>query len=114
MMRITEERHEDISVLRLVGRLELDLGDTVLRDYVDRLVREGRMKMLLDLTDVIRMDSAGIGMLVGKYLAVQRRGGVMKLLHPTNRTTRLLNITKLAGVFEIFETEAEALGSFSR
>ena len=112
LMRIAERRVGDIIVLRLSGRLELDAGDTVLRDYVNRLVESGCVKLLLDLTDVIRMDSAGIGMLVGKYLTAKKRGGTIKLLHLTDRTSRLLNITKLASVFEIFAEEDQALASF--
>ena len=112
LMRITERRVADVTILQLDGRLELDNGDTVLRDYVHRLVEEGRVNLILDLTNVTRMDSAGIGMLVGKYLTVKRRGGSIKLVHLTNRTSRLLNITRLATVFEIFDGEDQALQSF--
>src|SRR6185295_241371 len=98
-MKITERQAGDVTVLQLAGHLELDSGDTVLRDHVNRLVEEGHVNLLLDLTDVTRLDSAGIGMLVGKYLTVRKRGGTMKLLHLTDRTSRLLNITKLATVF---------------
>ena len=112
LMRITERRVAEVTILQLDGRLELDNGDTVLRDYVNRLVEEGRINLVLDLTDVVRMDSAGIGMLVGKYLTVKRRGGTIKLVHVTTRTSRLLNITKLASVFEIYEREDQALQSF--
>lgn len=112
LMRITERRVAEVTILDLDGRLELDNGDTVLRDFVNRLVEEGRINLVLDLTNVVRMDSAGIGMLVGKYLTVKRRGGTIKLVHLTNRTSRLLNITKLASVFEVYEREDQALQSF--
>lgn len=112
LMQITERRVGAVTVLRLAGRLELDNGDTVLRDCINRLVDEGRLHLVLDLTEVVRLDSAGIGMLVGKYLTVRKRGGTMKLLHLTDRTSRLLNITKLATVFEIFEHEDHAVRSF--
>lgn len=113
LMRIAERRVADVTILQLAGRLELDDGDTVLRDHVNRLAEEGRVNLILDLTDVTRLDSAGIGMLVGKYLTVRKRGGTIKLLHLTDRTSRLLNITKLASVFEIFEQEDQAVRSFS-
>jgi anti-sigma B factor antagonist len=111
-MQITERRVADVTILRLAGRLELEAGDTVLRDHVNGLVEEGRVNLLLDLTDVTRLDSAGIGMLVGKYLSAKRRGGALKLLHLTDRTNRLLNITRLAAVFEVFDEEDQAVRSF--
>jgi anti-sigma B factor antagonist len=110
---IAEERAGDITILRMAGRLELDEGDIVFRNYVDGLVAEGRLKIVLDLKDVIRIDSAGIGMLVSKYLSTQKRGGTMKLLHLTRHSDHLMDITRLTSVFEIFDDEAEALRSFA-
>jgi anti-sigma B factor antagonist len=69
-----------------------------------------RTRLVLDQRGA--SDSAGIGMLVGKYLTVKRRGGTMKLVHLTDRTSRLLNITKLASVFEVYDREEQALQSF--
>jgi anti-sigma B factor antagonist len=112
-MEIVEQRVGDVTILRLKGRLELDDGDVVLREHVDRLVAQGRVNVVLDMTDVTRMDSAGIGMLVGKYMTVKNRGGTLRLLHLTERTSRLLHVTRLETVFEIFEQEDEAIHSFS-
>jgi anti-sigma B factor antagonist len=111
-IRLSEEHAGDVTILRMSGRLELDQGDLDFRDCVNRLVANGRLKILLDLRDVTRIDSAGIGMLVSKYLTTTRLGGAMKLLHLTARSDHLMDITRLATVFEIFEDEAEALRSF--
>ena len=104
-MEIVEQRVGNVTILRLKGRLELDDGDIILR--------EGCVNLVLDMTDVTRMDSAGIGMLVGKYMTVKNRGGMLRLLHLTDRTSRLLHVTRLETVFEIFEEEDAALKAFS-
>ena len=111
-IHITEERDDEVTILRMTGRLELDDGDIVFRNHVDRLVSEGRVKIVLDLKDVVRIDSAGLGMLVSKYVSTRRRGGTLKLLHLTQRSDHLMGITRLATIFEIFDDEAEALRSF--
>ena len=111
-MEIVEDRVEDVTILRLKGRLELDDGDMVLREHVHKLVEEGRVNLVLDMTDVTRMDSAGIGMLVAKYMTVKNRGGMLRLLHLTERTSRLLHVTRLETVFEIFEREDAAIQAF--
>ena len=113
-VRITEERVGDITVLRMSGRLELEEGDLAFRDYVNNLVADGRVKIVLDLKQVTRIDSAGIGMLVSKYLSTKRCGGTMKLLHLTRHSDHLMDITRLATVFEIFDDEVEALRSFEK
>ena len=109
---ITERRIDDVTILELDGRLVLEEGEAPLRDCVDRLVSEGRTRIVLDLRRVTRLDSAGIGMLVCKYLTVFRRGGALKLLHPTPRAEELLRMTRLSTVFETFESEEEAIRSF--
>ena len=112
-LTITEVQVGDVTVLRLSGRLELEEGDLDFRDHVDRLVAGGRLKILLDLKAVTRIDSAGIGMLVSKYLSTQKRGGTIKLLQLTRRSDHLMDITRLATVFEIFDDEADAVRSFA-
>lgn len=99
-MEIVERRVGDVTILRLIGRLELDAGDVVLRDHVNRLVEEGRVDLVLDMSEVT-VDSAGIGMLVAKYLTVRKRGGRFRLMNVTERTSRLLHVTRLESVFEI-------------
>jgi anti-sigma B factor antagonist len=113
-MQISERRVGDVTILELEGRLILgDEGELPLRDCVNRLVAEQRTKILLDLRKVTRLDSAGVGMLVSKYLTAQRSGGRVKLLHLTSRSDQLMRITRLAGVVEVFESEDEALNSFA-
>ena len=109
---IAEVQVGDITILRMSGRLELEEGDLVFRDCINRLVDEGRSKILLDLKAVTRIDSAGIGMLVSKYLSTRKNGGTIKLLHLTRHSDHLMDITRLTNIFEIFDDEAEALKSF--
>lgn len=111
-MKIAETQVGDVTILRLTGRLELEEGDLVFRDYVNRLVAEGRVKIVLDLKDVTHIDSAGLGMLVSKYVSTRNRDGTIKLLNLTRRSHHLMGITRLATVFEIFDEEADALRSF--
>lgn len=111
-MKIAETQVGDVTILRLTGRLELEEGDLVFRDYVNRLVAEGRVKIVLDLKDVTHIDSAGLGMLVSKYVSTRNRDGTIKLLNLTGRSNHLMGITRLATVFEIFDEEADALRSF--
>jgi anti-anti-sigma factor len=111
-MRIVERRIGDVTILQLIGRLELEDGDTILRDTINGLVADGRVKLVLDMKEVTRLDSAGIGMLVSKFLTARRNGGSLKILNPTARTDHLMEITKLTTIFEIFDDEEAAVRSF--
>jgi anti-sigma B factor antagonist len=111
-MRIVERRVADVTVLLLDGRLILDDGDRPVRDYIDQLLQQGRVQIVIDMGKVTRLDSAGIGILISKYLSALRRNGNIKLLNLTSRSSYLMDITKLSTVFEIFDTEEEAIRSF--
>ena len=95
------------------GRITLGEGDELLKDKVNSLVNQGRKKIVLNLAEVPYIDSAGLGEIVRTYTTVSRQGGSLKLLNLTKRITDLLAITKLLTVFETFESEDEAVQSFS-
>ena len=111
-IQISERRTGDVTVLALSGEMLVDDGDVALRQRVHELVDEGRVKILVDLAAITHIDSAGVGMMVAKQKTVRERGGDVKLLHLTSRSQRLLSLMKLASIFEVFESEDEAVKSF--
>ena len=112
-MQIEERAVGDVVVLDLKGRVTLGEGDELLKDKVNSLVNQGHKKIVLNLADVPYIDSAGLGEIVRTYTTVSRQGGSLKLLNLTKRITDLLSITKLLTVFETFDSENEAVQSFS-
>jgi anti-sigma B factor antagonist len=111
-LQIVERRTGDVSILDLKGRIVLGEGDAPLRDAVEQLLGQGRAKIVLNLHDVTYIDSAGIGVMVGRLLTVRRKGGDIKLMHLTARSHRVMTITKLLTVFDAFVDEAQAVASF--
>jgi anti-sigma B factor antagonist len=112
-LEISESVAGDVTVLKLTGRLVADEEDIFFARHVDRLVAAGRVQIVVDFRDVTTIDSGGVGTLVAKLLSVRRRGGDIRLLQVTNRTRRVLEITRLLSVFTIFEWREEAIGSFA-
>lgn len=111
-LAIAERRADTVTILELAGRLIVDDGDRALREYIDSLVRSGRTQVLLDMKAVSYVDSGGVGALVSKYLTLKKAGGDLKLLHLNRRSGRVLEITRLVEVFDVFESERDALRSF--
>jgi anti-sigma B factor antagonist len=112
-MEIDERAMGDVMVLDLKGRITLGEGDELLKDKVNSLVNQGHRKVVLNLAEVPYIDSAGLGEIVRTYTTVSRQGGSLKLLNLTKRITDLLSITKLLTVFETFDSEQDAIKSFS-
>ena len=112
-MEIDERPTGEVIILDLKGKLTIGEGDELLKGKVNSLVQQGHRKLLLNLKGVPYADSAGLGEIVHTYTTVNRQGGKLKLLHLTKRIEDLLSITKLLTVFETFESEQEAVQSFS-
>ena len=111
-MQITERSVGGVTVLDLNGKILLGEGDDVLRDSVRGVIAAGGRKLLLNLGEVPYVDSAGLGELVRCHTRMVQAGGSVKLLNLTARMQDLLQITKLVTVFETFESEDSAVGSF--
>jgi anti-sigma B factor antagonist len=112
-MQIEERSAGDVTVLDLKGKMTLGEGDEQLRDKINSLVQQGHRKIVLNLEGVPYLDSAGLGEIVRTYTTISRQGGSLKLLNLTKRITDLLSITKLLTVFETYDSEADAVRSFS-
>jgi anti-sigma B factor antagonist len=112
-MEIAERTVSEVTVLDLKGKMTLGEGDELLKDKINSLLSQGKKKLVLNLEGVPYIDSAGLGEIVRTYTTVSRQGGSLKLLNLTKRIEDLLSITKLLTVFETFDTEPEAIQSFS-
>jgi anti-sigma B factor antagonist len=112
-MEIQERTLQDVVVLDLKGKLTIGEGDELLKERISNLVQQGHRKLLLNLEGVPYVDSAGLGEIVRTYTTVSRQGGKLKLVNLTKRITDLLSITKLLTVFETYDSEDEAVNSFS-
>jgi len=113
-VNISERTVGDVVIVEVSGKITLgDGGDMALKDKMGSLIQQGQKKVLLNLGDVSYVDSAGLGEIVQSYATVTKNGGALKLLNVTKRIKDLLSITKLLTVFDTFDSEAEALASFS-
>jgi anti-sigma B factor antagonist len=111
-MEITERDVGEVVILELKGRLVLEEVEADLRRAIDGLIEQGRVSLILNLQEVVYIDSAGLGFLVSKYVSLHRRGGDLKLVSMTPRVAHVLEITRLSSVFASCPSEEEALRQF--
>jgi anti-sigma B factor antagonist len=112
-LNISERQAGDVTILDMNGKITIGEGSVALRTAVRRLLEEGKKKILLNLAGVGYIDSSGIGELVSSYTAIGKENGQLKLLNLTQKLEDLLTITKLLTVFDVYDSEEEALSSFS-
>jgi len=112
-LTINSRQAGDVTILDLSGKITIGEGSVQLREAVRGLLESGNKKVLLNLGDVSYVDSSGIGELVSSYTTTSNTGGQLKLLNLTKKIQDLLMITKLLTVFQVYDSEQEAVASFS-
>lgn len=96
--------HEGTTILRLSGPLTLST-----MFGFQTAVREDRSpKLILELSGVPYIDSAGIGCLVGAHVSRQNRDRSVALVGLNSRVRTALEVTRVAQLFTIYDSEAEA------
>ncbi len=65
------------------------------------------------MQEVTTIDSSGIGELVGCYTSVTNKGGKLKLLGLPPKISDVLTVTQLITVFDVYESEPEALATYA-
>ena len=112
-MEIHTRKVGDVHVLDISGKIVLGDATKTIRHTISDLLVNGGNKIVLNLTDVNYIDSSGIGELVRTYTTVINEGKQLKLLNLTKKVRELLVITKLLTVFQVFESERDAVASFA-
>ena len=111
-MHVEIRQAGEVVVLDLKGKLTAGLGDQILRDSLRELFAQRWLRILINLSEVTFMDSAGVGELVAGLRAAQKQGALLKLLNANERVHSTLYIARLLPVFELYRDEQEALESF--
>jgi anti-sigma B factor antagonist len=111
-LAISSREVDGVTVLELSGRITLGEGSVQLRDAIRDSIAKGQRNILVDLGEVSYIDSSGLGELVSAYTTARNQGAKLKLLKLTKKVHDLLQLTKLYTVFDIYDDEASAIGSY--
>src|SRR4030081_934035 len=109
---MTYREVEGVSVVALDGRIVLGEESNALREKVKSLIAEGKKKVVLNMDNITFIDSAGLGTLVAAHHSAKSQGAALKLCHLGAKFQEVLQITKLLTVFDVYNSESEAVASF--
>ena len=102
----------DVAVVELAG--EMDMYTTPkAREAVDALLEGKTYRLAIDLSRTVYLDSTALGMLKGTFDRCRTRGGGLRLVNPTVRIRRVLEITGLLTVFPVDESVEQAVATLT-
>ncbi len=100
------------TLVRLSGRIDGSVAPE-LGAQLRALTDSGRCKLVLNMKDVTYTSSAALRELISAWKTCRRwNRGDMRLAEVNPNIKKVLDLTGLMTQFELFETEAEAVGSF--
>jgi anti-sigma B factor antagonist len=112
-LQISIRESDDVRILDLRGRATIDAGESeLLERRLQKLVANGARKLLLNLTDLTRVDSSGISVIVGTCVSLRRQGGDLRMLCPSGPVLEVFRVLHLLEAIPSFQDEAQALASF--
>jgi anti-sigma B factor antagonist len=110
-MDISVESFKRVDLVNVSGRVDSSNAPQ-LDSRLKELVNDGRYSLVLNLSAVDYMSSAGLRSLVSALRDCKKRGGDVRLAQPSERVAEVLSLAGLDSVFQVYENSTEAVGSY--
>ncbi len=111
-LQISSRESAGVTIIDLDGRATLGADNSLLQNFLRKLIAGGARNLLLNLVNLTQLDSSGIGTIAAAFVSLSRQGGSLKLLRPRGRVRTALDALKWFDYIPSFEDEAQALASF--
>lgn len=108
-IRIREQ--DNVYILDIDGRIDINSSEII--EMVGWLVNSGKLNIILNLENVDMVDYNGLSIMAIAYKNIINHKGKLRLLNPPLSMTEMIKVVKLDTVFEIFQDEETAIGSFA-
>jgi anti-sigma B factor antagonist len=103
--------NNNVTLVQVNGRVDSTNANS-LGDALTGEIENGHTKIVLDLSSVEYMSSAGLREIVAAYKRVKRNAGDVRIAQPSYRVLEVLEVAGLDTIFQIYSTQLEAVGSY--
>ena len=110
-MQVKIEEKDGIKICYAEGDIDINSSPQVKKSF-DKLTQTKSPKVIINLEKVGYIDSSGLATLVEILKNFRGFGGKLKLCNLSNKVRSLFEITKLEKLFDIKDSEAEAISTF--
>ena len=111
-MKIGMRKAGKVQIVDLCGDIATGRGNLPVQDTVQDLLDKGEKRIVLNLKQVRWIDSGGLGLLIVLKKRSTQAGADVKLLMPSKKVHDLFTMVRLNEIYEILDSELDAVGSF--
>lgn len=111
MVEINVSNRALVTLIEVSGRVD-SMTANQMGSALGTQISDGRVRLVLDLSDVDYMSSAGLREIVTALKSVKRASGDLRIAQPSDRVREVLAMSGLDTIFRIYETQAEAVESY--
>jgi anti-sigma B factor antagonist len=110
-MEITVSELRRVTMLEVSGRVD-STNATQLGEVLSSQIDAGRYQLVLDLSRVQYMSSAGLREMVAALKKVKQYNGDLRIATPSDKVKEVLDLAGLSAIFQIYPTQVDAVGSY--
>jgi anti-sigma B factor antagonist len=103
----------DIVILEMSGRIAMGSDSQRIEWGLAELLKENHKKVVFDLTDVIYLDSSGVGILMMCHAKLKKAGGALHIAGAQGMVEEVLDITSVNKIVRLYPNADEAAQAFS-
>ncbi len=110
-LEITTQEMKRVDLITVSGRVDSSTAPE-LEEALQGRLDDGRHNLVLDLSDVNYLSSAGLRAMVSALRACKKKGGDVRVANPSERVEEVLELAGLDALFESYDNVTLAVGSF--
>jgi anti-anti-sigma factor len=107
-MEITEEKHEDIAVLGVKGRLDVS-SSKLLEERLLAVTGAGTNRIVVDCSELSYISSSGLQVLLLAAIRAKDARGKIVLCSLQDQIKQVLDVAGFSAIFSIYSSRDEAL-----
>ena len=111
-MDIATREQDNVLIFDIKGELDAKAAPD-LKERLTERINSGYHRVLVNLSDISYLDSAGLGVLVSGLKIATRQNGDLRMWGLQDEVKNIFQLTRLNKVFQIFDTEEQALASYA-
>lgn len=111
MLDISVQSLKRVDLITLSGRVDSSTAPELEETLEDR-IDEGRYNLVLDLSDVNYLSSAGLRALVSALRTCKKKGGDVRIANPSERVSEVMSLAGLDSLFSMYDDVTVAVGSY--